>query len=388
MPIITSLLDTDLYKLNMLRVYFHHFPNADAEFVFKCRNENIVFTDKMVDQIREEIDHLCTLRFTSEEVNYIGSIPYHKDAVGFLEFLRMYQLNPMYIDIKNFGGHLSIRAKGPLFQVSMWEIYVLAIVQEVYWLNHFPHPDWKLGLDQLRKDIGEIKLTPQVMVTEFGTRRRFSKEYHEEVLKVLMKEMPAQLFGTSNVYFAMKYKLRPIGTMAHEYICLGQGLNTVPVADSQRYMLDVWSKEYDGNLGTVLSDTLGDDKFFKDFTLRFAKLYDGVRHDSGDPCIWGDNVIKHYQKLGVDPMSKYLMFSDSLTLAKAQKIWKYFEGRIKTSFGIGTTLTNNIPGVTPLNNVFKMVKAYGKPVAKLASDAGKAMCEDDEYLKYLRWAIK
>jgi len=342
----------------------------------------------MVDQIREEIDHLCTLRFTSEEVNYIGSIPYHKDAVGFLEFLRMYQLNPMYIDIKNFGGHLSIRAKGPLFQVSMWEIYVLAIVQEVYWLNHFPHPDWKLGLDQLRKDIGEIKLTPQVMVTEFGTRRRFSKEYHEEVLKVLMKEMPAQLFGTSNVYFAMKYKLRPIGTMAHEYICLGQGLNTVPVADSQRYMLDVWSKEYDGNLGTVLSDTLGDDKFFKDFTLRFAKLYDGVRHDSGDPCIWGDNVIKHYQKLGVDPMSKYLMFSDSLTLAKAQKIWKYFEGRIKTSFGIGTTLTNNIPGVTPLNNVFKMVKAYGKPVAKLASDAGKAMCEDDEYLKYLRWAIK
>ena len=377
----------------MLRVYFYHFANNTAEFVFKCRNKNIKFTLEMAKEIEDEINAVANLRFTKEEIDFISNIPYHKNATGFIEFLRMYQLNKDYIKIMYTpqSQELVIRAKGPLFQVSMWEIYVLAIVQEVYW-KHIStggnvRDEWKKqGIATLRKELQKIK-NENIKITEFGTRRRHSKSYHDEVLQILMKEIPQQLFGTSNVYYAMKYNLRPVGTMAHEYMCLGQGLNNVPIIESQRHMLDVWSHEYDGNLGTALTDTLGDDKWLKDFTGRFAKLFDGLRHDSGDPCIWGDKMIQHYQKLNIDPKTKYLMFSDSLNIDRAIKINNYFRDRIPVSFGIGTFLTNNIPSLTPLNNVFKMTSANNRPVAKLSADPGKAMCEDEKYLAYLQYAI-
>jgi len=361
----------------------------NAEFVFKCRNKHINFTKPMIDDIKNELNYLTQLRFTKDEINYISEIPYHKTAIGFLEFLRMYQLNPDYLTVIEENDNLSIRAKGPLFQVTMWEIYVLAIVQEVYWrhlydtntINNFMHKGYTKLLDDLKT------IEPFTLV-EFGTRRRFNKEYQEQILKYLIANCGEHLFGTSNVFLAMKYNIRSCGTMAHEYICLGQGLNTVPIAESQRYMLDIWSKEYDGANGTALTDTLGMDKWEKDFTGRFAKLFDGVRHDSGDPIVWGMKMLLLYKKFGIDATTKYFMFSDNLDLIRVKHIQNHFKDRVKMSFGIGTSLTNNIPGTTPLNNVMKMVSANNHPVAKISDEPGKTMCEDEKYLEYLRYTIK
>jgi len=396
--IIESLLDTDLYKFNMMRIFIEKFFNSYGRYVFKCRTPNIKFTPEMFKDIGEELRHVATLRFSPEEIDYIKNIRYHSTAYGYLNFLKMFQL-----DMSNFkkldlhDGKLEIEVEGPIFQVSMWETFVLAIVQETYWKHTIGDDDVPdrntLMHDGINKLLGDLEIMHHhpFLLIEFGTRRRFSKGYQEAVLKILLKQTPeGSLFGTSNVELAKKYRLRPCGTMAHEYICLGQALKHVPIGESQTYMLDQWYDLYGDSLGTALSDTLGTDKFLKDFTPRYAKLYDGVRHDSGDPLTWGNKIIEHYTSMGIDHKTKVLFFSDSLTLEKASEIKTYFKkfhDHYKISFGIGTALTNNIPGITPLNLVMKLVEANGRPVAKISDESGKTMCEDEKYLEYLRYTI-
>lgn len=389
--IIDSLLNTDLYKLTMERVYFSRFNSMWARFEFKCRNAEITWVQKHLDRINEELDHLCTLQFKEDEIQYLKGIRFLGCDLGFIEFLRLFKLNRSYIHAELKNGELIIWAEGPLIIVSMFEIYTLSIVNETYFDSihdgDLLSGSFTEGWNRLDKKTSLINKHPFNLV-EFGTRRRRSFKWQRDVIQHLIGRIPRQYFNsTSNVLLAKEFDLVAGGTMAHEYLELGQALDEVTVAYGQRHMLDVWADVYQGDLGTALTDNLGVDYFLKhDFQKKHSLLYTGVRHDSGDPYKWGDKIIEHYKSFGIDPTTKIAMFSDSLDFQKAIDLHDYFDGRIKTAFGIGTNLTNDI-GLTPLNIVMKMISANGKPVAKLSDSEGKLMCKDERYIKYLKETI-
>lgn len=384
---VKSLFCTDLYKLNMLRIFFYKFSNLMGRYVFKCRNKGIVFTSSMLKDINESIDYLCTLRFTEEEIQYVSHLPWMKDAYGFFEFLRLFKFNRDYIKTELDGSQLKIVAEGPIFMVSYFETFILSIVSEVYYDHTYPNMDFGLAKSKLDHKIELLKKHP-FKFSEFGNRRRWSFDWHEQVIKTLNEKVPRVCFtGTSDMYFAKKYSLIPQGTMAHEFLCLGQGLKNVTLAESQRYMLQQWANEYRGNLGIALSDNLGIDKFLKDFDLYFAKLFNGIRQDSGDPRVVAEKVINHYMELGIDPKTKTIVFSDCLDFEKAAELYEEYKDRIKVAFGIGTNLVCDM-GIEPLQCVMKLTQVNGQPVAKISDSDGKTMCEDESFINYLKQVIK
>jgi len=376
----------------MLQSVLHKFPNIWVKYRFKCRNSGILWTDNIVNYITDEIDKYCTLTFTKEELDWLGSLRYIKKDL--IEFLRIYRPQREHVHITHTPGgtDLDITVEGPWFLTTLFEVPILAIVNEVYFaetvMNEVAIRDMSTFFGTAETRLSqkiEIAKKEKFLFSDFGTRRRFSGYWQNQVIHKLAKELPRDIFGgTSNMYLAMHENLTPIGTMAHEYICVGQSLDSVTLASSQTYMLQAWVDEYRGDLGTALSDTLGTDKFLKDFDLYFAKLYDGVRHDSGDPITWGEKMINHYEALRIDPRTKQFVFSDGLDFEKAARIHKHFKDRAKVSFGIGTNLTNDFEGVTPLNIVMKIVEANNRPVAKISDNPGKTMCEDEGFIKYLR----
>ena len=386
--VIVSLLDTDSYKLSMQQGVLHQFPGTEVEYAFKCRNK-ADWTPEIVAAINEEVDHLCTLRFTQDELEFMSHFRYLKK--DYIDFLSLFQLNRKHIKIwLDENNQLEIRIKGSWLLTIPFEVPVLAIVNEVY--NQFTYPNvspfysGRRRLEEKAKLLDEYSrgYTP-FYFSDFGTRRRFSFQWQKEVATFLKVEFePRGMFtGTSNVLLAKTLGLKPIGTMAHEWIQCGQATG-VRLIDSQKRMLQAWVDEYRGDLGYALSDTLGSDAFIRDFDQYFAKLYDGARQDSGDPIAWGHKMIQHYKHLGIDPKTKSLIFSDSLDFPKAIKINDTFKGQAKVSFGIGTYLTNDIEGVEPLNVVIKVVRCNGQPVAKISDSIGKGMCEDPEYVAYLK----
>lgn len=379
--IINSLIDTDFYKLTMMQAVLHQFPAVNVRYEFKCRNGN-VFDQHMVNRINKEIDHLCDLTFKQNEIDYLNSIRFIKR--DYTDFLKNLRLNRDHITCHlTSEGRLEIVAEGNWFLTILFEVPVLAIVNQVYFENTVV--DAGVGRKRLKEKIAMVKDLPNFHFSDFGTRRRFSFDWQKEVLEALFINAPGcpQCIGTSNVFFAKEFGVTPIGTMAHEFIMAGQGLD-VTLRNSQKRMLQAWVDEYRGDLGYALSDTLGIDAFLRDFDLYFAKLYDGLRHDSGDPIEWGEKVIRHYESLKIDPRTKQLIFSDGLDMPKAIQIFKHFEGKAKVSFGIGTNLTNDLFGATPLNIVMKLTEVNGKPVAKISDSKGKGMCNDEQYLAYLR----
>lgn len=383
--IISSLLDTDLYKFTMMQVVLHHFPGAEVKYKFKCRNQGVDLVP-YIDRINEEIASLCQLRFSTKELAYLGSLRFIKN--DFIDFLGLFQLNQKYVSVtpspKN-NGEIDIVVQGPWLHTILFEIPVLAIVNEVYFQATQKKPDYKEGRARLRKKIALITQDPHLKgcnIADFGTRRRFSLEWHEEVIHVLKEKMTANFAGTSNVLFAMNEGLTPLGTMAHEYLQACQALGP-RLRDSQTYALEVWAKEYRGDLGIALSDIYGIDAFLADFDMYFCKLFDGARHDSGDPFVWGERMIAHYKKNRVDPSNKVLVFSDALDFDKVVALYETFKDRTILSFGVGTNLTNDL-GYTPLQVVMKMVECNGQPVAKLSDSPEKNMCEDEAYMNYLR----
>jgi len=386
--IINSLLDNDLYKFSMGQIVLHQFSDFNVKYKFKCRNKGI-FTQTMVDSIKKEAAHFCTLRMTSEELDYLKTIRFLKPS--YIEFLKLYQpsLEHLKIELQN-RGEIDITIEGPWFSTIYWEVPLLAIINEVYMTEEYDvSPDkysqFLLGLNEKI----EIAKKNWFRFSDFGTRRRFSRETQEEVIKEIVKQNMYPYFctGTSNIDLARRYNLTPIGTMAHEFICAGQACENITLAGSQKYMLQKWVEEYRGDLGIALSDTLGTDKFLKDFDPYFAKLYDGVRHDSGDPFEWAEKMINHYEKFKIDPKTKTLVFSDGLTFPKAAEIQKAFGNRAKVVFGIGTNLTNDFEGIEPLQIVIKMTECNGRPVAKLSDNPAKTMCENKEFISYLRSVI-
>lgn len=385
-PIINSLLDTDLYKFNMNQVIFHKHTNLNGTYLFKCRNRGVQFTEEMVEEIKEQVAHLCTLTFTKEELDYLRSIRFIKD--DYVEFLRLWRPLSDYVHIwRNDDGVLSIMVKGPIFSCMPFEIYLLEIVNEVYFAFQYNYEELKeQARRRLREEIEGFKNGKYTFrFAEFGCRRRLSREWQEEVVRTMKEEVP-NMVGTSNVYLAMKYNLIPVGTYAHEYVEMYQGIDKIPIAYGNYYAMKDWYEEYRGDNGTALSDTLTTDLFLLDFDRSMANNFTGVRHDSGDPYEWGEKIIAHYKKFGIDPKTKTLLFSDSLNFEKAQALYEYFKDRINVSFGIGTYCTNNTD-VEALNIVIKLQYVNDRPVAKISDAPGKTMCPDAGYEQYLHEAI-
>ena len=401
--IITSLLDTDLYKFTMMQAVLHQFPGAQVEYKFKCRNPGIDpatgrasrALGAYVNEIRDEIRSLCSLHFQDAELSYLHSLRFIKS--DFIDFLGLFKLNEKYINVTaRPSGEIDISIRGPWLHTILFEIPVLAIVNEVYFRNTQKMPDLMEGRRRLDVKIGQLRDAGlgELKIADYGTRRRFSQAWHEEVLRVLASRLgtaqspgnaagvSGQLAGTSNVLFAMKLGLTPLGTMAHEYLQACQALGP-RLRDSQIYAFESWAKEYRGDLGIALSDVYGMSAFLRDFDLYFCKLFDGARHDSGDPFQWAERMLDHYHHNRVDPRTKTLIFSDGLTVPRTIELYQQFKGRCQLAFGIGTNLTNDL-GYEPLQNVIKMVRCNGQPVAKLSDAPSKDMCEDEKYLAYLR----
>jgi len=392
-PIINSLLESDMYKFSMGQVIYHQFSDYKTTWTFKCRNEDVIFSEEMVQEIDEQITHYCTLRFTEEELQYLDSIKWIKGS--YIDFLRLWHPRREDIVISLTNGKLDIEATGTWLNTSMYEIPILAIVNEVYFRMKYDYNEliesFKERLDDKLEALNTFKYRLSNF-SEFGLRRRLSSEAQEMVVKAFAN--PTNRFckdthfvGTSNVYLAKKYGVKPVGTMAHEFImCVGQGNHKHNPSYSNWYMMDSWVKEYGVLNGIALTDTITTDCFLKDFQLTFATLFSGVRHDSGDPIKWGEKIIEHYQDLGIDTKTKTLLFSDSLNFEKATMLNEHFKNRINVAFGIGTYLSNDTC-VKPLNIVMKVTKCNGQDVAKLSDCEGKNMCKNPEYIDYLKRCI-
>ncbi|MCQ2481716.1 MAG: nicotinate phosphoribosyltransferase [Clostridia bacterium] len=389
--IINSLLETDLYKFSMGQAIYHQFSDYKTIWSFKCRNKDVHFTDEMVEEIKDQIKAYCSLRFTEDELEYLHSIKWLKGS--YVDFLRLWQARYADFEITTDAEcGLAIEAKGTWLNTSLYEIPTLAIVNEVYFKMAHDYDDLLLSFkEKLQAKVDGIKSGKYHMgaYSEFGVRRRLSGEAQELAITELLKaDCPENhIVGTSNVYLARKFGITPVGTMAHEWImCVGQGNHKHNPAYSNWYALDAWVKEYGVLNGTALTDTITTDCFLKDFKLTYATLFSGVRHDSGDPFEWGEKMIKHYEKLGIDPKTKTLLFSDSLNFEKATALHDHFDGRIKVAFGIGTYISNETK-IDPLNIVMKTTFCNGMDVAKVSDVEGKGMCKNPAYVDYLHRCI-
>ncbi|MGV7210450.1 nicotinate phosphoribosyltransferase [Oxalobacteraceae bacterium A2-2] len=386
-PVVRSLLETDLYKFSMWQALLHGHPNAAAEYEFVCRNTPQFPLAELKVQVEREIDHLCTMSFAEDELEYLRSLRYIKS--DFVDFLALFRFQRKFIEVRVAGDSLSIHAAGPQVHVMAFEIFVLYIVNELYFRRFDQAAALAEGRRRLEAKIAalrefgrEPRLRHPFEFSDFGLRRRFSGVWHDEVVQRLAAEVPQYFKGTSNVYQARQIGMVPIGTMAHEYMQSFQAFG-VRLRDFQKAALEDWVQEYRGDLGVALTDVVGMDAFLDDFDLYFAKLFDGLRHDSGDPIIWGEKALAHYAALRIDANTKRLVFSDGLNLEKAFELYRHFANRIMTGFGIGTHLTNDM-GLTPLNIVMKLVCCNGQSVAKLSDSPGKTVCKDETFLAYLR----
>ena len=386
MPIIHSLLDTDLYKFTMLQVVLHQFPETHSVYEFRCRNAQTVYP---LDELEQELDALCQLRFSADELHYLRGLRFIKS--DFVDYLELFQLKRRFVNVRaGEDGRLHIRIEGPMIQAMFFEIYILAIVNELYFRRMETPEVLAEGERRLQEKAQLLQsmsrqqhpADPPFLVSDFGTRRRYTLQWQEHVVQTLAQAAPDVFRGTSNVYLAKKLHLTPIGTMAHEFLQAFQALD-VRLRDFQTAALEAWVHEYRGDLGIALTDVVGMDAFLRDFDLYFAKLFDGLRHDSGDPYAWGDKAYVHYQKLKIDSRTKMLTFSDGLDMQKAWDLHQYFKGRFRTSFGIGTNLTNDM-GHEPLNIVLKLVECNGQSVAKISDTPGKTVTDNDTFLAYLR----
>ncbi|MGF1736761.1 nicotinate phosphoribosyltransferase [Photobacterium satsumensis] len=388
--IIDSLLDTDAYKLHMQQAIFHQYPNVEAVAEFHCRSDEDLRPYSQ--EIQEHIDRLGGLSFTQEEIDYLSTLSFFK--ADYLDYLASFHIDSKQVRLDTSGDQLAITITGKWIDIILWEVPLLAIICEVRCKHCYPTSSTDDALSSLKQKMAAfyqkandegINLDAFSLV-DFGTRRRFSRDVHHEVVDYLKNNMP-EFKGTSNYHLARTCNLTPFGTQAHEWFQAHQQL-AGELADSQLLALNRWLQEYPDSLGIALTDCINMDAFLRDFDLRLSERFIGLRHDSGDPIAWGEKAIAHYKSLGIDPKTKSLVFSDSLTLDKALNIYKHFAHRINTSFGIGTQLTCDLPDVKTLNVVLKLTECEGRPVAKISDEPGKSICRDENYLTQLRQAFK
>jgi nicotinate phosphoribosyltransferase len=388
-PLITSPADTDAYKFSMAQYALHRAPTAMVEYKFV--NRSPIDLLPLRTQIQEQINALAGLAFSDAEVAHLGRHRWF--TPDFLLFLKLFRFDPSSVTVSERDGALDIRVYGPWVHRIFFEIHVLAIVTELHFRNTVAVSDrtaaYNAGITKLREELGRVKAftakhgdKKPFRLIEMGTRRRVSREYQGQVLDLLKSEIPDQLFGTSNVGFSLEKGLRDVGTMAHEFLQVHQQIGP-RLENAQKAALEGWVQEFRGDLGYALTDVITYDAFLRDFDLFYAKLFDGVRHDSGDPFVFAEKTIAKFHSYGIDPASRFAVFSDSLNLRKALLLCEAYEGRLKTSYGIGTTLTAGIPGYKALNVVMKPLNVNGRPVAKISDSPGKSICDDKEFLNYL-----
>lgn len=373
---IASILDNDLYKFSMGYAYMKLYPQAEGRFEFNDRN-HVRFNQFVLEQIRTEFKKLSTLSLSDDEMTWaIKTMPYIPSV--YWEWLRGFRFEPnkinMYIDDQ---GHLQINITDKLYKVTLYEVPILAIVSEMvnraYVINE---SEVMSRLENKVKTSNDNKL----VFSEFGTRRRFSYNVQDMVCKYL-KEHATYCVGTSNVHFAKKYNMKPIGTVAHEWIMFHGANFGYRRANYEAY--EAWVKVFDGALGIALTDTFSYDAFINNFSLKQAKLFDGVRQDSGDEYEFVDKTIDMYKGFGIHPMTKTIVFSNALDFDKYKEIAEYCQDKIKCSAGIGTNLTNDT-GIRPLNIVMKLMACRMNEnqewlnCIKISDDKGKVMGDPTE----------
>ncbi|MFW8565690.1 nicotinate phosphoribosyltransferase [Orrella sp. 11846] len=383
----TSLLDTDLYKFTMMQLVLHHYPGAHVRYQFYCRTPEADFRG-LETQIDSGVRALSQLRFSEAELTYLRSLPYLSE--DFVSFLTSFQLpeQAVQLEVCEQTGQLKLQIQGLWWQTILFEVPVLALINEIYFARKRSQADLDTGRIRLQKKIEAIQAAQDLTgfrLVEYGTRRRYSGAWQDEVVSTLKAQLGLKLAGTSNVLLAKRHQLKPIGTMGHEYLQACQVLGTGPV-QSQRFALDLWAREFRGEVSIALTDLYTLTPFLRDFDRYFCKLYDGVRHDSGDPLVWAERMLAHYHQHRIDAKQKTFVFSDGLTIQRALEIERYIDGRAGTFYGIGTQLTNDV-GHEPLQIVIKMTHCEGYPVAKLSENPAKAVCEDPHYLAYLRQSL-
>ncbi len=384
---IKSILDNDLYKFTMQMAVLELFPKAEAEYRFTNRGSQR-FSEEFVKELRRVInEEISGLRLTEDEYYWLDEhCPFLKPM--YLEYLKNYRFKPEEVEVCLTGeNELDMRIKGPWHSTILWEIVLMATVSELYfttiekeWNGNTRTPEISEPLlaayGEKILEIGKVLEKNDCFFAEFGTRRRRSFELHDKVMKSLVHIKT--LTGTSNVYFAKKYGVKPIGTVGHEWVMGTSAL--VGLRYANRFAFENWVEVYKGDLGIALTDTFGSEAFFKDMDLKLSKIYDGFRHDSGDPLAFVDRVIEHYRKMGIDPMKKVIVFSDALDAEAAVRLKRYCQGKINCSFGIGTSLTNNsefFRESPPLNMVIKLHSINGIPVVKLSDSPEKETGEKD-----------
>ncbi|MFL0341300.1 nicotinate phosphoribosyltransferase [Enterobacter ludwigii] len=385
-PVLHTLLDTDAYKLHMQQAVFHHYYDVHVAAEFRCRGDDLLGI--YADSIREQVDAMQHLTLQDDEYQWLSGLPFFK--ADYLNWLRDFRYKPEQVTVVNDNGKLDIRLEGPWREVIMWEVPLLAVISELAHRYRSPETGVEQAVASLENKLAAFSTLTEGLdmsrfrLMDFGTRRRFSREVQQAIVKRLQQEL--WFVGTSNYDLARRLDLTPMGTQAHEWFQAHQQISP-DLANSQRAALAAWLEEYPNQLGIALTDCITMDAFLRDFGPEFAERYQGLRHDSGDPVEWGEKAIAHYEKLGIDPMTKVLVFSDNLDLAKAVDLYRHFTSRINLSFGIGTRLTCDIPQVKPLNIVIKLVECNGKPVAKLSDSPGKTICHDKAFVRALRKAF-
>ncbi|BCA92551.1 MAG: nicotinate phosphoribosyltransferase [Halomonas sp.] len=365
---LTSLLDNDFYKITMQNAVIKRFPYAHARYAFINRGEH-AFPEGFGEALRGEVDRMATLRLSDEEKRYLQTTCPYLDPT-YLDFLAGFRYDPSEVTIEQQGSELSVVMEGPWYRTILWEVPLMALISELWY--HLRgvgvSEDDEALIEQRTREKIELYRQHGLKIAEFGTRRRFSFAVHDRVVKALRHYGGEAFSGTSNVLLAMRHGVKPIGTHAHEWFMFHGARFGFKMANS--LALEHWVDVYRGDLGIALTDTFTTRAFFESFDKKFAKLFDGVRHDSGDPIEFADATIAHYQRLGINPLSKTIIFSDALTPEKVERIRAFCQGRIGMAFGIGTNFTNDI-GVAPMNMVIKMVEARPEgqgwlPVVKLS----------------------
>ncbi len=397
--IIQSALDFDVYKVNMMSAVAALYPDAMVSYKFIVRSEEDL--SELLPEVKAEVLKLQDVRFTEDEIAYMKRVaPYLKPE--FVEALRHFRFNPQSDvsfhnkTMSDGSSQLRITINGLWKETILYETIIMSIVSEVRsrqrW-SDIPFEQFQTVLEDkvryLKAELERRNIT-NFKFADMSTRRRFSFQAQRTMLEYLSKELPQCLTGTSNYHLARELDLTPIGTVAHEWFMGHQAL--VNVRDSQKIALQRWQKMFNGALGIALTDTIGIDAFLKDFDEELSHAYVGVRHDSGCPFTWGEKMIAHYESLGIDPMTKTLVFTDGLNFEQALDICEHFQGRVQVSFGIGTSLANDMGNYVndqgeayqPLSIVIKMVTCNGSPVAKISDEPEKAMCEDIFFLMNLK----
>lgn len=375
--IITSMLDDDLYKFTMGQAVFEKFPHTQVEYTFINRGKIPLETNKdITDNLLEEIYELSDLRLRQTELQYLEDLGLFTPT--YLDFLSKYRYDPSEVHLDTYDG-FTLRIEGPWYRTIFWEVKLMAIISELNFKSYYP------GLEKAVVRAGEkadLFNRTGVKFADFGTRRRYSAAHHDAVVNALAENGGSCFLGTSNIHLARKYNLKPIGTMAHEWIQAHSAIYGYRQAN--RMALRNWLDVFRGNLGIALPDTFTTEAFLQDFDLEFAKVFDGLRQDSGDPDVIAVKILNHFAKVLKLPIkNKTIIFSDSLTPDRVLGLHKRYKDTFNCIFGIGTNLTNDIDGVTPMNMVIKMTKCApdGKtwqPVVKLSDSEGKHTGDEEE----------